>query len=428
MAGHWCTDDDGTMPGRELTEPSTPEGVLRRDPANARLGGVCAAISRSTGIDLRLVRISAVVLALSGGLGVALYLCGWLLLPSTTEPTIPLARVLPTASGWDLRTRTIITIVVAAVTWVALGSWLPFGFVPIVLALVLVLVHRSKVRSTPRDDADELSDSPGSQDFQNAVTAWQSRVEQVRSVPSDAEPRPAPDAAISRVEVPELSPALADLARRPMTAAPALAPPQSHPRRPSRQRGLGVVIGLIAASGAYMVGRQVYRLEQPMLPAPRLEMALAASLALIGAVLVVAALTRVRVRLLVPIGLVLCVWLGGVHAGVVDARGHWGPVVAGVGSASDPMRYSGANATLPLSSVDTGTTVRLVARMSQLDITVPADTTVVVRYRLRTADLLIGDERVSGSSEGQQTLTGTGATTITLELDALMSKVVVRHA
>ena len=58
------------------------------------LGGVCAAIARSLGINPALVRIAAVVLALfSAGTAVLAYLVGWALIPAETSGTAqPAAR------------------------------------------------------------------------------------------------------------------------------------------------------------------------------------------------------------------------------------------------------------------------------------------------------------------------------------------------
>jgi signal transduction histidine kinase/phage shock protein PspC (stress-responsive transcriptional regulator) len=55
--------------------------ALQRDGARGVLGGVCAGIARRLGIEPLPVRLVAIVLALSGGIGVPLYLLAWAAMP-----------------------------------------------------------------------------------------------------------------------------------------------------------------------------------------------------------------------------------------------------------------------------------------------------------------------------------------------------------
>jgi phage shock protein PspC (stress-responsive transcriptional regulator) len=66
----------GVLPPRRIVRPR--EGRM--------IGGVCASIADYFGVDVLLVRIAAVVLALSGGAGVVGYLALWLLTPSEDGP------------------------------------------------------------------------------------------------------------------------------------------------------------------------------------------------------------------------------------------------------------------------------------------------------------------------------------------------------
>lgn len=54
---------------------------LYRSRTDAMIGGVCAGLARSLNVDPTLVRIVAVLLALSDGIGVLLYLLLWLIVP-----------------------------------------------------------------------------------------------------------------------------------------------------------------------------------------------------------------------------------------------------------------------------------------------------------------------------------------------------------
>ena len=60
---------------------------LRRDPADAMIGGVCAGLGRRLGIDPTLVRVGAVVITVAtAGFGVAAYCLAWLVIPADRGP------------------------------------------------------------------------------------------------------------------------------------------------------------------------------------------------------------------------------------------------------------------------------------------------------------------------------------------------------
>ena len=79
-----------------MTAEAAPH-VLRRDPSRRWLGGVCAGIARRVGIDPALVRVAFVAAAAAGGVGVALYALGWLVIPAGDAPGA--RRRLPTGRG-----------------------------------------------------------------------------------------------------------------------------------------------------------------------------------------------------------------------------------------------------------------------------------------------------------------------------------------
>lgn len=54
---------------------------LRRPREGAMLAGVAAGLAEYVGLDVTLVRIGLVTLSLLGGIGVPLYVAGWLLIP-----------------------------------------------------------------------------------------------------------------------------------------------------------------------------------------------------------------------------------------------------------------------------------------------------------------------------------------------------------
>ncbi len=58
---------------------------LRRRPDEGLLGGVCAGLARRLSLDVRVVRVLAVMAAGAGGVGVALYAVAWVVIPASAE-------------------------------------------------------------------------------------------------------------------------------------------------------------------------------------------------------------------------------------------------------------------------------------------------------------------------------------------------------
>lgn len=57
------------------------QATLTRPRGDRMLAGVASGLASYTGIDVIVVRIAFVVFALLGGIGIPLYLAGWLLMP-----------------------------------------------------------------------------------------------------------------------------------------------------------------------------------------------------------------------------------------------------------------------------------------------------------------------------------------------------------
>ncbi len=73
----------------ELDSQSRPQAVteirrVRRSRQDRVIGGVCGGIGRYLEVDPVLLRIAAVALALSGGLGVLAYVVAWIVIPEET--------------------------------------------------------------------------------------------------------------------------------------------------------------------------------------------------------------------------------------------------------------------------------------------------------------------------------------------------------
>jgi phage shock protein PspC (stress-responsive transcriptional regulator) len=70
-----------------MTAPVPPRAGVRRSRSGAVLGGVCAGVARSAGLDPLLLRIAVVaVTVLTGGAGLLAYLAAWVLIPREDAP------------------------------------------------------------------------------------------------------------------------------------------------------------------------------------------------------------------------------------------------------------------------------------------------------------------------------------------------------
>jgi phage shock protein PspC (stress-responsive transcriptional regulator) len=62
-------------------QPQAQPQTLSRPLQDRMLAGVAAGIARYVGVDVTIVRVVLAVLAVAGGIGLPIYLAGWLLIP-----------------------------------------------------------------------------------------------------------------------------------------------------------------------------------------------------------------------------------------------------------------------------------------------------------------------------------------------------------
>src|SRR4051794_18227778 len=102
---------------------SSAAPALRRDPAHGVLAGVCAGLARQLGVDPLVVRVAFVATSFAGGLGVALYVLGWALLPAD-EGTAVLGRArLARRGALEVGVGGGLLVLSALLTFRALGVW-----------------------------------------------------------------------------------------------------------------------------------------------------------------------------------------------------------------------------------------------------------------------------------------------------------------
>jgi phage shock protein PspC (stress-responsive transcriptional regulator) len=141
-------DDGNPPPPNGSSRPSWYASSIVRPREGRIVGGVCAALAETFGVDVLLIRVAAVVLMAFGGLGVLLYGALWLLTPSADGPA-PLAPDRPTAA------RRVLTVAVVVAAVVVLGTrfaWYGFGgaflSLAIIVGLIAVILQHRRLRTT----------------------------------------------------------------------------------------------------------------------------------------------------------------------------------------------------------------------------------------------------------------------------------------
>jgi phage shock protein PspC (stress-responsive transcriptional regulator) len=296
------------------------------------LGGVAAGLADYAGIDPIVVRAAFVVLTFLGGVGIFLYLLGWLMIPPAPSPISVRERLPARTLGW-VRGRPawvgIILLVIGSILVAErLGVWHPTVFWGVTLVVVGIALFRED-------------------------RGWRNGTPVGGSEP-DPPPLPVPDVAPSEVDLTGgTSPGLADPSDqdarslrssgwtprwpfRPRLAAPS--PPPRIPRERSPLGWLAMGIALLALGGAAALSEWgAIRLE--------LSQFLAMVLAILGAGLLVGT-WRGRARWLILPGILLLPLVLG--ASLIDV-----PITGGFGNRYiSPLSVAEIHRTYQLSAGD----------------------------------------------------------------------------
>lgn len=462
--------------------------TIRRSATDGKVAGLCSAVAEHWGVDPVLVRVGCVLLALSSGVGVVLYLAGWLLIPVAGQDKAPVDDVLGAqARNWSREVRLGVVALCCIAALALLGPVTPFGFGP---AVILVLIwYFSYYRNHPPGDT-RSAPAPSALDpvppqplqfysypgpataFTVAAEAWQRRVEEYVRTSSEAEPVPAPGGSVALslfearpaaapdragAEPPGAesagpasklapSPQFADQARLSFLAAPdpvglysddfLAAPPALVPRsRPTSARRLrlaGLLGAVLTVSGlglADHLGASV-----PLAAYP------GAALLVVGLTLILATWLG-RARGLLPIGLLLgAAVLATSVAGPLATAGGWRseayPVTSMVelgALAAEPPHLEMGELHLDLRALDltTDTTVAASVDAGRLVVSVPEDVNVVVQYKVGAGMVTTEGAtfEAGGPLEGSVTPHEpiAGAPTLTFELSVDQGQVQVQR-
>lgn len=125
-------------------------GLRRQEPGQG--SGLCRAVAARLSVDVVLVRVVVALLALSGGLGIALYLWGTALTQGPTGVR-PIDSILPSFVNWGRRAQQATVILSSVGLVAAVSSITPLPWFPGVLVIALLLLARRRQGLVGRNQA-----------------------------------------------------------------------------------------------------------------------------------------------------------------------------------------------------------------------------------------------------------------------------------
>jgi len=431
--------------------------TIRRSATDVKLTGLCGGVAQHWGIDPVLVRVGWALLALSGGIGLVLYLAGWLLIPVEGSDRALVDDLFGESVRRWPKELWITLVVVASLAMFAIFGWLsPFSIGPAVVIAVIWYFGFYKGRQSKGDGAPE---SPPTSDFKpatpsephlvqypgpptpftEAAQAWQRRIEdhmrqvaassRPTSAPADEWPSPPPADKPQPTSDPEPSEHSAFLAQPDpvgLYAEPTsvVAPvKRSDTQSAKRLRLVSLIVLGLTLSGLGVV--------QGLGIALPLAAYLAAALLVIGLTLVAATWLGLA-RGLLPVGVLLAIAVLIVTAGGPELRV---PVEANYSRAyttlaelpavGDSEDFGKLSVDLSQLAVTADASYTAHVDLGQLEVTVPKNAQVVVNY---TADMgavrAYGNEVQAGSeltgnvTDPQPAQPGQHTLTLNLSVDA----------
>lgn len=443
--------------------------TFHRSASDAKLAGVCGGVAERWGLDPVLARVGFVLLALTGGVGVVLYLAGWLLLPVAGTQRAAVDDLFGGAAArWPRELWVTLVVVACIVSLGVFGAISPFGVAPALalLALWWFGFHRPRTRQTrdaryarsgvfttgvststaPLPPAPPAPRSGPETPFTQAAAAWQARVREVQTgvwtaptwnpVPTADPPPVAPWSVPTTVHQPVAPTDPDELARAAFLSVPDPVGLYTEPAAAPL---------LVARRGSSLGARRLRLVTVSVLGLTWLGLGIADALGIAvslavyaGAGLLVLALGLVaatrwgRARGLLPAGVVLAV-------AAVVASGLLGPTLSGpareaTGMLGHPVAYT-STAAFPTDGdrLDVGdlrvdlsgltlaadATYRAEVDTGRVVVQTPPGTGVALRYAVDTGDVsAYGTHLASGSTlTGDRVLVAPAAGQHTLTLD-----------
>lgn len=401
-----------------MSTPTLPDTrLLRRSRTDRKIAGVCGGLGEWSNIDPVVYRISMVVLAIFGGIGLLAYGLLWLVLPLQDETDSSGQRLI--AGRPEPSVLWPILLVIVGLT-AAGGSWARFGpgssglLVVAALVVTAVLIQRSREPHDTRPPSGGAAMSSSSSSGPPSAASGSSHDTATGAGPY---PGATSDTTSDTAQQPSID--YGASAYPPSTVPTGTAqPPAAQPREPrSILGGLTVSVALIAAgvvvSWGYLTGNHA-----------SLRMVLSVALAVVAAGLLVGTfLGRSRGLVVLGVLLSLVVLTAGMR-GVTVAGGIgdklWRP--ASLAAASSPYELSVGNATLDLTGLSLGSEpLRVQARLGvgDLVILVPTGAQVQLLAHVGTGSVAVPGAQYGGMGVDRSiTLSPVGPPTGQIIIDA----------
>ncbi|TAK71304.1 MAG: PspC domain-containing protein [Actinomycetota bacterium] len=437
----------GPDPNPPLPPPvPPPRPPLRRSTSDRVLGGVCAGVARTLGVDPVIIRVLVAVLTVLGGAGVVLYVIGLLVIPEDGAQQSEGQRLL---SG-RANATTITWLAIGAAVLVLLafgGTFGPWGFGwggphlggPLIgLAVIGLVVYLLSRRSGPAAAAPSVD--PGPTTPQGYAYGWTGTY---RPTLPDAPPVTDTDP-VQTGGAPTVSEAVPPLVLPPTAGPPPVLPPTAGPTpagspRPVRREPS--YLGLATLSLAVVVAGILVLLDRSGALAVPAGVVLAASLGVLGLGLLVGAVVgraRWLVWLAAPLALLTACAVAlptGVRFGDGIGQRTWRPTT--VAQVEQEYSLGIGNATLDLAALPADATgqLRVTARqgIGRLLVIVPNDARVEIDAEVGAGVLTVPGESERNGSGLEVTTTvdpvvtppatppaSTSVTPLTIDLDATL--------
>lgn len=404
---------------------------LRRSRTAGRVAGVCDALGRRWQVDPVLLRVAAVVLALSAGVGLVLYAAGWLLIPEEGHSEPRLFSLAPATRQWSPQTLNAAVAVAVTAVAVTAGSVFPLGLGPLaVCALVWWFGIRPRTQAAvPADTRGPLPSAPTDPfsgpdtRFTIAARHWQQRVWAHQS----GAPAPEPEMAVTPPARQVVDPR-AEFLSHPdpvgLYTTPVVAPratPAPSDDRPARRLRAVTLVTLATALTSLALLHALTPLTVPPVGY------VATALVILG-ISLFAATRWGRARGMVTLSLLaILVGLGqaATPPEVVDrlttTQTHTPPVVRG----SDQFSVGDHVIDLTDAEITPGATYRVHVDVGQLTVIVPNDVTVEVNGTVDVGNIRMAHQHSSGVDVEITGRTGSGGTTIHLDASVAVGQLVV---
>ena len=431
--------------------------TIRRSATDAKLAGLCGGVAQHWGVDPLLVRVGWVLLALSGGIGLVLYLAGWLLIPVEGNHRAPVDDLFGESVRRWPKELWITLVVVASLAMFMIFGWLsPFNIGPAIVIAVIWYFGFYKGRHDKRSSKSQISahdssprpeepvqpefiryDGPPSA-FTEAAAAWQHRIEEharqagapphTAATPPEAWPNP-PSAILSEPPSDQQAAEHTAFLAEPDPAGIYVEPPQSAPLKMSETRSAKrlrlvslIVLGL-TLSGLGMA--------QALGVAIPLAGYLAAALLVIGLTMVAAAWLGMA-RGLLPLGIVLALAVviitavgPALRVPAATASSHAYTSVSELPVAGDTEDFGKLSVDLGQLAMTSDATYAAHVDLGQLEVTVPKNANVVINYtadlgavRAYGADIQAGSDLTGQLKDPRQGQPGQHTLTLDLSVDA----------